>query len=179
MTTENIGYGLSIILIVFIFLQIKERPFTLIALIRPFIIVILVVALFLRSIPFNGNNVALEVVATLIGGILGILCGLSTKLRVKEGVVLLRVGTSAIFFWCIGMVARSVFSLYSQHGGGAITRFSIHKQITENGWVAALVLMALVEVLSRTITLTVRSKNKTGKSLSQLFSKDALAENTT
>jgi hypothetical protein len=177
MTTDNIGYALSLVLVIFIFLQIKEKPFTLIALIRPFVIVALVAVVFLRSIPLDGNNLTLEIITTLIGCILGILCGMTTKLRVKEEAVLLSVGVAAIIFWCLGMVARSAFSLYSQHGGGpAIARFSIQNKISKNGWVAALVLMALVEVISRTVTLALRSKHKSGKTLKQIFLVDEKAK---
>jgi integral membrane sensor domain MASE1 len=176
MSSTTIGYLLSLALVVFIFTQIKERPFRLFDLVRPLVIVALVAALFLRSFPTQGNDVAFILLSTIIGATLGALCGLTTNMRVKEGVVLSSVGAIAIFFWCIGVVARSVFSFSVEHGGrAAIGHFSVQHHITDNGWVTALVLMALAEVVARTITLTARAKKETGRSLGQIFAKDDAA----
>lgn len=173
MSSTAIGYLLSLALVVFILTQIKERPFRLFDLVRPLVIVAIVASLFLRSFPTQGNDVPFILLSTAIGALLGTLCGLTTRMRVKEGVVLSSVGVLAIFFWCIGVIARSVFSFSVEHGGrAAIGRFSIHHHITDNGWVTALVLMAMAEVVARTITLTMRAKNETGKDLRQIFAKD-------
>jgi len=173
MTSTTIGYVLSLALVIFIFTQIKERPFRRFDLIRPLVIVTFVAMLFLRSFPTQGNDLAFIIISTIVGAVLGALCGLTTKMRVKESVVLTSVGLAAIFFWCIGVVARSVFSFSVEHGGReAIGRFSIQHHITDSGWVTALVLMALAEVVARTLTLTTRAKRETGKSLSQIFAKD-------
>lgn len=173
MSSTTIGYLLSLALVVFIFTQIKERPFRRFDLIRPLVIVAFVAILFLRSFPTQGNDLPFIIISTVVGAISGTACGLTTKMRVKESVVLTSVGIAAIFFWCIGVVARSVFSFSVEHGGrAAIGRFSAQHHITDNGWVTALVLMALAEVVARTITLTTRAKKETGKSLSQIFAKD-------
>jgi hypothetical protein len=173
MSSTTIGYLLSLALVVFIFTQIKERPFRRFDLIRPLVIVAFVAMLFLRSFPTQGNDVTFVTFSTIVGAVLGTLCGLTTKMRVKESIVLTSVGIAAIFFWCIGVVARSVFSFSVEHGGrAAIGHFSVQHHITDSGWVTALVLMALAEVVARTITLTTRAKKETGKSLSQIFAKD-------
>jgi len=176
MSSTAIGYLLSLALVVFIFTQIKERPFRRFDLIRPLVIVAFVAMLFLRSFPTQGNDLPFIVISAVVGALLGTLCGLATRMRIKEGVILTSVGVIAIFFWCIGVVARSAFSFSVEHGGrAAIGRFSAQHHITDSGWVTALVLMALAEVVARTITLTTRAQKETGKSLSQIFARDNAA----
>src|SRR5579872_817134 len=107
MSSTTIGYILSLALVIFIFTQIKERPFRRFDLIRPLVIVAFVAMLFLRSFPTQGNDVAFILISTVVGAVLGTLCGMTTRMRVKESVVLTSVGVAAVFFWCIGVVARS------------------------------------------------------------------------
>ena len=59
------------------------------------------------------------------------------------------------------MGTRLAFQLYASHGGeAAIGRFSAAHAITSNeAWVAALILMAMGEVLARTLVLGVRAYN--------------------
>src|SRR5438270_11091945 len=101
MSSTTIGYLLSLALVVFIFTQIKERPFRRFDLIRPLVIVAFVGMLFLRSFPTQGNDLPFIIFSTFVGVALGTLCGLTTKMRVKEEIVLSSVGLVAIFFWCI------------------------------------------------------------------------------
>jgi hypothetical protein len=173
MSSTDIGYILSLALVIFIFTQIKEHPFKLVDLIRPLVIVALVAAIFLRTFPAQGNDLSFILISTIIGVVLGTSCGITTKMHNESGVVYSSVGVVAIFFWCVGVVARSVFTLYVQHGGeSTVGHFSVQHQIISSGWVTALVLMALAEVVARTITLTIRAKHSTGKSLGELFAKD-------
>jgi hypothetical protein len=68
------------------------------------------------------------------------------------------VGAAAL--WVVGIGMRMGFSLFAEHGGGpAIGRFSEAHHITAEGWVTALVLMSLVEVVSRTLILWARSRS--------------------
>src|SRR5579864_9023040 len=98
MSSTTIGYLLSLALVVFIFTQVKERPFRRFDLIRPLVIVAFVAMLFLRSFPTQGNDLPFIIISTVVGAVLGNLCGLTTKMRVKENVVLTSVGLAAIFF---------------------------------------------------------------------------------
>ena len=54
------------------------------------------------------------------------------------------------------------FSLFMDHGGApTVVRFSQAHGLTGPGWVTALVLMAFVEVVSRTLLLWARSRTLT------------------
>ncbi|MGW4518595.1 hypothetical protein ACWEO4_43380 [Streptomyces sp. NPDC004393] len=61
----------------------------------------------------------------------------------------------------LGMGTRIAFKTWVEHGGGAddVARFSTaHHITTGQAWTAALILMALTEVVTRTATLFVRSR---------------------
>jgi hypothetical protein len=62
--------------------------------------------------------------------------------------------------WVVGIGARMVFAYSSDHGAGpAIGRFSAAHSITSGqAWVAALVIMALVEVTARLATMRLRAR---------------------
>jgi hypothetical protein len=72
--------------------------------------------------------------------------------------VLVKAGVIAAALWVVGMGARMGFQLWSEHGGAAsIARFSVTHQITSGqAWVAAFVLMALTEVVTRMGTIVYR-----------------------
>lgn len=56
------------------------------------------------------------------------------------------------------------FQLWVEHGGGAddVARFSLAHHITsDQAWVAAFVLMALTEVVTRVGTIYLRSRTRT------------------
>jgi signal transduction histidine kinase len=74
-------------------------------------------------------------------------------------VALARAGMVAAILWVVGIGSRMGFALYSSHGGApAIARFSVAHDITSSAaWVAALVMVALAEVVARTLTLRVRA----------------------
>ena len=80
-------------------------------------------------------------------------------------------GIAAATFWVLGIGSRLAFEEYSSHGGaGAIANFSISHQITsQDAWVAALVLMALADVVSRLVVISLR-----GSKLSRSETKDTL-----
>ena len=62
--------------------------------------------------------------------------------------------------WVGGVGARLVFAIAAGHGAGpAIARFSIAHHITgSSAWVAALVLMALADVLTRLAVIYSRGR---------------------
>jgi hypothetical protein len=60
----------------------------------------------------------------------------------------------------VGIGGRMAFSLYMQNGGApSVIRFSQAHHITAAGWVTGMVLMAFVEVVSRTLILWARSRS--------------------
>lgn len=80
----------------------------------------------------------------------------------RDGRRFARAGAAAAALWVHGVGSRFAFQLYTSHGGAdAVGRLSIAHGIPvatiSATWTAALVLMALGEVLSRTGVLAMRA----------------------
>ena len=115
--------------------------------------------LFLHSVPGGGNDIALELACVLAGAVMGAVGGLTTRLRLgADGRPLGRAGWLAASMWVGGVGARLVFAVAASNGAGpAIARFSIAHHITGSAaWVAALVMMALADVLTRLAVVYLR-----------------------
>ena len=111
--------------------------------------------------PTQGNDVVLDVLGLAAGLILGIACGLTTRLfRDREGFMVARAGLVAAFLWIVGMASRTGFEYAATHNGAhAIADFSRGNSITgADAWTAALLLMALAQVLARTATIRIRAR---------------------
>ena len=67
--------------------------------------------------------------------------------------------------WIAGVGARMVFCFAATHGAGpAIARFSVAHHITGSAaWTAALVMMALADVLTRLVVVFLRGHRLTVK----------------
>jgi len=115
-------------------------------------------------VPGGGNDVALELACVAVGAAMGTLGGLTTKLRHgSDGRTLGRAGWLAASLWITGVGARLAFAVAASNGAGpAIARFSIAHQITGSAaWVAALIMMALADVLTRLVVIYVRGRRLT------------------
>ena len=153
-------YIINAILVLLVLRQIREHRLDLVSLVLPVVLVGAAAAYYLRSVPAAGNDIALDLTLAAAGAILGVACALTTRMRRgADAVALARAGVVAAILWIVGIGSRMGFALYSSHGGGpAIARFSVAHDITSSAaWVAALVMMALAEVISRTVTLRVRA----------------------
>ncbi len=153
-------YIINAILVLLVLRQIQERRLDLVSLVLPVVLVGAAAAYYLHSVPTAGNDIVLDLTLAATGTILGVACALTTRMwRGADGVALARAGVVAAILWIVGIGSRMGFALYSSHGGGpAIVRFSVAHDITSSAaWVAALVMMALAEVIARTVTLRVRA----------------------
>ena len=95
------------------------------------------------------------------GAAMGAIGGLATRLRRgADGRPLGRAGGLAASMWVAGVGARMAFAFAATHGAGpAIGRFSIAHHITgSSAWVAALVMMALADVLTRLVVVYLRGR---------------------
>jgi hypothetical protein len=105
---------------------------------------------------------------------MGAVAGLTTKLRrdpasldpaapPKAGRALGRAGWLAASLWIAGVGARMAFAIAASNGAGpAIARFSMAHQITGSAaWVAALIMMALADVLTRLVVIYARGHRLT------------------
>jgi hypothetical protein len=160
-TTDYLLNGLMVFAI---FRQLRGRRLAGITLVLPLVIVAYVATTYLTTIPTSGNSLVLVALGTGVGLTLGVLCGLKTLIYTgRSGALFVRATGAAAAFWVLGVGARLGFALYAQHGGGAtIARFSYTHALPLQAWVAALVLMALAEVVSRTLVLLVRSRRLSG-----------------
>jgi hypothetical protein len=157
-------YVINAILVLMVIRQIREHPLDLRSMAGPVLAVGAAAVLFLHSVPGGGNDVVLELACVATGAAMGAVGGLTTKLRLgSDGRALGRAGWLAASMWIIGVGARLAFAVAANNGAGpAIARFSIAHQITgSTAWIAALVMMALADVLTRLVILYVRGRRLT------------------
>ncbi|MFG3291958.1 hypothetical protein ACGF3G_24515 [Streptomyces sp. NPDC048179] len=157
-TTEWIT---DIALVLVVFRQLREGRLDLKSFLIPLGIVAFVAHQYLDSIPTAGNDLVLVGVLMGVGAALGVAGGVYTRLRVVGEHVLIKAGAVSAILWVLGMGARMGFQLWTEQGGGAddVARFSVAHQITsEQAWVAAFVLMALTEVVTRLATIFIRGR---------------------
>jgi hypothetical protein len=155
------AYIVNAILILLVIRQIREHPMDLRGLAGPVLAVGAAAVFFLRSVPAGGNDLLLELACVTAGAVMGCLSGWFTHLRRdRDGQVLGHAGWASASLWVAGVGARMAFVVAATHGlGPAIGRFSAAHHITSaQAWAAALVMMALADVLTRLTVLFVRSR---------------------
>jgi len=154
-------YLVSASLILLVIRQIREHPLDARSLAVPVLAVGAAAVMFLHSVPAGGRDLVLEAAATAAGAAMGAIGGLATRLRRgADGRPLGRAGILAASMWIGGVGARLAFAIAAGNGAGpAIARFSAAHQITGSAaWVAALVLMALADVLTRLVVIYLRGR---------------------
>jgi hypothetical protein len=115
--------------------------------------------------PADGSDLALEAAGVLAAAAMGATGGLATRMRLgADGRPLGRVGWLAASMWIGGVGARLGFAIAAGNGAGpAIARFSVAHQITGSAaWVAALVMVALADVLTRLVVIYLRGRRLAG-----------------
>ena len=161
-------YAIDIVLIGLVAFQIHGMRLTRRALILPLVLVGIVAMNYLKTIPTAGNDLFLVLGLTAIGATLGSLAGLFTSVRQdSSGVPIAKAGAAAAILWVLGVGSRFAFQLYVSHGGfPAVAHFSATHDITSGAaWTAAMVLMALSEVVCRHVTIVVRAHRRFGLTL--------------
>jgi len=158
-------YVINAILVLMVIRQIREHPLDLRSLAAPVLAAAAAAVLFLHSVPAGGNDLALELACVAGGAVMGAIGGLATRLRLgADGRPLGRAGALAASMWVGGVGARLAFAVAAGNGAGpAIARFSIAHHITGSAaWVAALVMMALADVLTRLVVIYLRGRRLAG-----------------
>jgi hypothetical protein len=154
-------YVVNAILILMVVRQVREHPLDLRSLTVPVLAVGAAAVLFLHSVPLGGSDIALELACVAGGAAMGAIGGLATRLRLgADGRPLGRAGWLAAGMWIGGVGARLAFAVAASNGAGpAIASFSIANHITGSAaWVAALVMMALADVLTRLVIIYLRGR---------------------
>jgi hypothetical protein len=154
-------YLINASLIFLVIRQIREHPLDARSLATPVLAVGAAAVLFLHSVPAGGSDLVLEAACVVAGAAMGAFGGLATKLRLDaDGRPLGRAGVLAASMWVGGVGARLAFAVAASNGAGpAIARFSVAHHITGSAaWVAALVMMALADVLTRLAVIYLRGR---------------------
>src|SRR6516225_9130422 len=157
-------YVINAILVLMVIRQIREHSLDLRSLAIPVLAVGAAAVLFLHSVPLGGNDIVLELACVLVGATMGAIGGLATHLcRGADGRALGRAGWLAASMWVGGVGARLAFAVAASNGAGpAIARFSAASHITgAAAWVAALIMMALADVLTRLVIIYLRGRRLT------------------
>jgi hypothetical protein len=154
------GYLLDAALLLVVVRQLRGRRLEGLSLYLPFGIVAFFAIKYLRTLPTGHADLVLVGLGVAAGLTLGVLCGVFTYVyRGRDGVPFARASGIAAGLWILGVGARLAFSLFAEHGGGPdLARFSHDHGLAMDAWVDALVLMALCEVVSRSILLLVRGR---------------------
>jgi hypothetical protein len=166
-------YVLDSVLVLLVLRQLRESRLDLKALMLPLSIAVIVGHSYLHSIPTAGNDLILIVGLTAVGVTFGLISGLTTRVRTDGGThALVKAGWVAAGVWVLSMGSRMAFAIWASNGGGpALGRFSEAHHITSGtAWTAALVLMALGEVVVRTGLLWVRAQRALHAPAEQLLS---------
>ncbi|MFE3186540.1 hypothetical protein ACFXKR_37645 [Streptomyces violascens] len=158
MTTTDWITDIALVLVVF--RQLREGRLDLKTFLIPLGIVAFVAHTYLDSIPTAGNDLVLIGALMAVGAALGIAGGVYTRIRVAGEHLLIKAGAVSAVLWVLGMGARMGFQVWVEHGGADdVAWFSIAHQITtDQAWVAAFVLMALTEVVTRLGTIFLRGR---------------------
>lgn len=152
-------YLLDTLFVLLVLRQIREARWDRGAVILPLAITGYVGYKYLHAIPTAGNDVLLIAGLAAVGVLCGTVSGLATRIRTDGGrYAWVRAGWIAAGVWVASMSARFAFAVWASHGGGpALGRFTLDNHLTPNVWVAALVLMALGEVVTRVGVVSYRA----------------------
>jgi hypothetical protein len=158
MTTTE--YLLNFALVGLVALQIRGHKITVARLLVPVALTVWGASQFLHAIPTAGNDAVLELTLALVGAGLGVLAALATSIRRDGAGAFAKAGVVAATLWVLGIGARVAFSFWVGHGGApTITHFSAVHHITSGAaWGTAFILMAMVEVASRTGVLYLKAR---------------------
>ena len=164
-------YLVSASLILLVIRQIREHPLDARSLAVPVLAVGAAAVMFLHSIPAGGSDLALE--AAGVAGRrgdgrhrrAGHPAAPGRRRPGRSG----RAGILAAGMWIGGVGARLAFAVAAGNGAGpAIARFSVAHQITGSAaWIAALVMMALADVLTRLVVIYLRGRRRGRRRSSQ------------
>jgi hypothetical protein len=129
-------------------------------LLRPLLLSVSIVPLFLEAVATHGNGLALEIG----GGVAGILLGLTAaglmrvRLQPATGRPVTRAGAAYATLWIAVIAARSCFSIGAVHWfNHPLATWMVNHQVTSAAITDTLILMAVAMTLTRTLSLAFRA----------------------
>jgi hypothetical protein len=152
-------YVFPLLLILSVVRQMRGKHLTWFQLCWPIAVVVWAAIHYLHGFPASTADVLLVTTCAVAGTVLGVLAGRCTVIyRRADGALMARATLAALVLWTLGTIGRLVFGLYAEHGGSpAIVQFSASHGLAVRAWAAALILMALAEVIGRTTMIMPRA----------------------
>ena len=153
-------WTLNIALLAWVLLRnLGTRPLDRSTFTVPLLVVGVAAGVFLRDVPTDGNDVALDVLFAALGLGLGAVATALTRLHAAGGRVVVTAGAAFAALWIAVIGGRIAFAEWATGPGArAIGLFSRDHLITgADAWTAAFVLMALAMVLGRLLTTAARA----------------------
>jgi hypothetical protein len=155
-------YALDIALLLLVLRQVREGRLDRRTVLLPLVLSGWAASRYLKAVPTAGHDLPLVVGFAAVGVALGVVGGLTTRVRTDGGQhALIKAGVVAATLWVASMGFRFGFEVWasSSAGGASLTRFSVAHDITSAAaWSDALILMALCEVAFRIGLLSLRGR---------------------
>ncbi|GEM85718.1 hypothetical protein [Meiothermus granaticius] len=161
MSTLDLVLNLSLLALM-VLTQLGERRLDRWTYLRPALITTGVAFFFLGSLPLQGGNGAMYLLASAAGALFGLLALALMDVRWSgdQGQIVIRAGWGYAAVW-IGVIGgRMLFAELATHAWASqVGRFSYEHGITgAEAWRAAFVLMALSMIVARTLGLALRAR---------------------
>ncbi len=158
MTTTD--YLINAGLVLLVFRQMRDQQLDRRSIIMPLVLMVSIGGQYLHALPTAGNDLVLIGLLATVGLTLGTLSGFATSVRAGDnGYAIARVGWGAAALLLVGLLARMAFVFAADNGAGhAIASFSSTNHIGAAAWPTALVLMAILEVVTRIVIVQIRGR---------------------
>lgn len=139
----------------------RHRKVTKFRVLRPMVTSLLIVPFFIKGTASAGTGLVLEVSLTLAGVLLALLAMslMTVYLSPAANRPVTRAGLAYALVWTAVIAARTLFSYGSEHWFGAqLGRWMASHQVTSDALTDSLIFMAVAMVLTRVISLAIRSR---------------------
>jgi hypothetical protein len=128
-------------------------------LLRPLLLSVSIVPMFLEAIATHGIGLALEIGGGVAGALLGLTAVslMSVRRQPATGRLVTRAGAAYAALWVAVIAARSCFSIGAVHWfNHPLTTWMANHQVTGAAITDTLIIMAVAMTLARTLSLAVR-----------------------
>jgi hypothetical protein len=145
-------------------------------LLRPLLIAGSAGALYLTGFASSGTGLAIELAGIGVGAALGLLVARLMRVESdpRSGVTVSQAGAGYALLWIAVVGARLAFIYGSQHWfSAALGSWMLAHHVTADALTDALVLMALAMTTTRTLSLLIRSRGRTGVRVTDVSIVDA------
>ncbi|GLY68982.1 hypothetical protein [Amycolatopsis taiwanensis] len=148
--------------------DLGRRRVTAWRLIRPLLAVVVVVAIFVHSLPHEGNDLGLQGIGIVLGLLLGAISASFLRTGHDEQGAYTVGAAGYATFWIVVFAARTLFAYGSEHWfADALVRFCIDYHISGADPITnSLVFLSLAMVLARTAVIVGRTRSSRSSRLS-------------